>query len=73
MKYNLNFLSLWFGLVMVILVLAGAIAFTFTDFLDDRLYGNKRILMAVIFFGYAVYRGIRIYQILKAQKNGSEN
>jgi hypothetical protein len=53
---------------MVFMVLAGAIAFTFTDFLDDRLYGSKRIIMIVIFFAYSFYRGIRIYQVMKANK-----
>jgi hypothetical protein len=53
----------------VMITLAGAIAFTFTDFLNDRLYGNKRIIMSVVFFAYAVYRGIRIYQVIKSKNN----
>lgn len=69
MKNNLNFLSLWFGIIMILVVLAGAIAFTFTDFMDDRLYGGKRVLLTIIFVGYAVYRGIRIYQVLKSRKD----
>lgn len=69
MKNNLNFLSLWFGIIMILVVLAGAIAFTFTDFMDDRLYGGKRVLLTIIFAGYAVYRGIRIYQVLKSRKD----
>jgi hypothetical protein len=69
MKNNLNFLSLWFGIVMVLIVVAGALAFTFTDFMEDRLYGNKRVFMIVIFFGYAIYRGIRVYQTIKAKQN----
>jgi hypothetical protein len=69
MKNVRDVVSLWFGVFMVILVLAGAIAFMFTDFMEDRLHGNKRIVLTVIFLGYAVFRGIRIYQVLKANRN----
>jgi len=69
MKNGLNFLSLWFGIVMVVVVFAGAVAFAFTDFLNDRLYGPKRVIMIVIFLGYGVYRGIRVYQMIKAGKH----
>jgi hypothetical protein len=68
MKNGINMVSLWFSVFMVILVIAGAIAFTFTDFMIDRLYGNKRIILTVVFLGYAVYRGIRIYQVFKSNQ-----
>ncbi|MCE3258425.1 MAG: hypothetical protein K0S12_66, partial [Bacteroidetes bacterium] len=41
MKLGLHTVSVWFGMIMILLVTAGAFAFTFTDFMDDRLYGNK--------------------------------
>jgi hypothetical protein len=54
---------------MVLIVIAGAIAFTFTDFMIDRVYGNKRIILTVVFLAYATFRGVRIYQIFKANQN----
>ena len=70
MKNNLNFVTLWFSVLMVIVVIAGAIAFTFTDFMSDRVYGSKRVILTVVFLGYAIFRGIRIYQVFKSGKNG---
>lgn len=61
--------TLWFSVVMVIIVIAGAFAFTFTDFMIDRVYGNKRIILTVVFLGYAVFRGVRIYQIFQSNRN----
>lgn len=61
--------TLWFSVFMVVIVIAGAIAFTFTDFMSDRLYGNKRIILTVVFLAYAVFRGIRIYQVFKSKSN----
>ena len=61
--------TLWFSVLMVLIVIAGAIAFTFTDFMSDRVYGSKRIVLTVVFLGYAVFRGIRIYQVFKANQN----
>lgn len=69
MKNGLNHISLWFSLAMVILVAAGAIAFTFTDFMIDRVYGSKRVILTVVFIAYAIFRGIRIYQIIKYKDN----
>lgn len=67
MKIGFNIISLWFGAIIVLLVLAGAIAFIFTDFMADRVYGSKRIIMIVVFLAYAAYRGTRIYQVLKTK------
>lgn len=53
---------------MVALVLAGAIAFIFTDFISDRVYGSKRTIMIFVFLAYAAYRGIRIYQFFASRK-----
>lgn len=69
MKNGINMVTLWFSVVMVLIVIAGAFAFTFTDFMIDRVYGNKRIILTVVFLAYAVFRGVRIYQIFKAGQN----
>lgn len=61
-------ITLWFSVFMVVIVVAGAIAFTFTDFMSDRLYGSKRVILTVVFLAYAVFRGIRIYQVFKSNK-----
>ncbi|HWY13417.1 MAG TPA: hypothetical protein VN026_18965 [Bacteroidia bacterium] len=69
MRNNINFVTLWFSAAMVILVIAGAIAFTFTDFMADRVYGIKRLVLTLVFLAYAVYRSIRIYQVIKSKNN----
>lgn len=69
MRNNINFVTLWFSAAMVILVIAGAIAFTFTDFMSDRVYGTKRLVLTLVFVAYAIYRGFRIYQVIKSGKN----
>ncbi len=69
MKNKLNFVTLWFSVLMVIVVIAGAIAFTFTDFMSDRVYGSKRVILTVVYLAYAAFRGIRIYQLFKSGKN----
>lgn len=72
MKIGLNFVSFWFGIIMVLVVTAGAIAVAFTDFMNDRLYGTKRVVFIFLLLGYAVYRGFRIYQIMKANKDEAQ-
>jgi hypothetical protein len=69
MKNGINYVTLWFSAAMVILVLAGAIAFIFTDFMEDRVYGTKRVVLTLVFLAYAIYRAIRIYQIFRAKNN----
>ena len=69
MRNNINFVTLWFSAAMVIIVIAGAIAFTFTDFMSDKVYGTKRLVLTLVFLAYAVYRGIRIYQEIKSRNN----
>lgn len=69
MKNGLNMINVWISAVMVLVVVAGAIAFTFTDFMIDRVYGSKRVILTVVFFAYGAFRGVRIYQILKSDKN----
>ncbi|MBL7920874.1 MAG: hypothetical protein JNJ40_11205 [Bacteroidia bacterium] len=72
MKPILNSFTIYTGAFMIVLVLAGAIAFATTDLMNDRLYGNKRTGFIIMLFAYAVYRGFRIYQTLKQQKRNEE-
>ena len=65
MKLGLNTLTIWFGMIMIILVVAGAFTFSFTDVMSDRLFGDKRTGFIIMLFAYAVYRGFRLYQSLK--------
>lgn len=65
MKIGLNSISTWFGMIMILIVTAGAIAFAFTDFMDDRLYGTKRLFFVLLLLAYAVYRVFRLRQMLK--------
>jgi predicted branched-subunit amino acid permease len=69
MKNGINHISLWFSILMVTLVFAGAIAFIFTDFMIDRVYGSKRTIMIVVFFAYSIFRGFRIYQVLSTKND----
>lgn len=69
MKTGLQSVTLWFGVVMVIMVTAGAVVIAFTDVMSDRLFGAKRIGFIVLLLAYAVYRGFRIYQVMKYNKN----
>ncbi len=64
MKFG-NLISLWFGAIMIVLVVSGAIAFTFTDFMNDKLFGTKRTVFIFILAAYAVYRGFRLYHLIK--------
>ena len=72
MKPGLNTVSAWFGIIMILLVTAGAGAFALTDFMDDKLYGNKRIFFVLLLLAYAVYRGFRLKQLLNQQKYNGE-
>lgn len=69
MKSLLSSVSVSFGVIMIIVVIGGAIAFAFTDVMIDRLYGNKRIGFICVLLAYGVYRGFRVYQVLKQNKN----
>lgn len=72
MRNGFQYISLWFSIIMIALVIAGAIAFTFTDFMSEKVYGSKRVIMIVVFSAYAIYRSIRIYQIFKTEKQDEE-
>ena len=72
MKLGLNTVSLWFSIIMVVVILSGAIALTFTNLMSDRLYGGKRVGFIIMLFAYAIYRGFRIYQNLKQNTRSEE-
>ena len=61
-------ISIWSGVLMIILVTGGAIAILFTDAFSDRLYGTKRIFFVVMLLAYGVYRVFRIRQMLKSDR-----
>lgn len=73
MKFGINTISGWFGLIMVIVVFSGVIAFTFTDFMEDKLFGPRRTGFILILLAYGVYRSIRLYQVFKQAKHEDEN
>lgn len=60
--------SVWFGIIMVVVVLFLGALIAFTDLLIDRLYGNKRSFFIVLMFSYAIYRSYRIYAAVKQQQ-----
>ena len=66
---GLNIISIWFGFIMIIIVLLGAATFLFTDFMIDRLFGGKRIGFIIMLFAYAIYRSFRLYHTVKRNKN----
>ena len=67
-KIGLQNMSVWFGAMMVLLVFSGAVAFAFTDFMDDRLFGSRRTWFVVILAAYGVYRSFRLYQVFKQSR-----
>ena len=69
MKLGLNNLSVWFGIMMILIVVTGAVAVSFTDFMSDRLFGTKRIFFVVLLIAYAIYRGFRLYAFFKDSRN----
>lgn len=73
MKPGLNSLSVWFGLIMVLVLACAALSLLiFPDALSERLYGSKRAFFIVLLFAYCVYRGFRVYTLYKNQKREQE-
>lgn len=62
-------MNLVFSGMMILLTLSGAIVFLFTDLLSDRAFGNKRIILGIIFLAYTIYRSYRVYTALQQGKN----
>lgn len=72
MKLGLNTISIWFGGFVALIAFCMAIAFIFTDFMIDNMYGTKRIAFSCVLLLYTVYRGFRIYQTIKYSKNNED-
>ena len=64
-KSPTEMINLVFSGMMVLLTFTGAIVFFFTDLLSDKAFGNKRIVLGVVFLAYAIYRSFRIYNVHK--------
>jgi len=44
----------------------------FTDLMSDRAFGNKRIILGIVFLAYAIYRSYRMYAAFKSEKSSKE-
>ena len=64
-KSPTEMMNLVFSGMMILLTTAGAIIFLFTDLMSEKAYGNKRIILGIIFLAYAIYRSYRVYTALK--------
>lgn len=67
-KSPIELINLVFSVVMVLITIAGTIAFLFTDLMSDRVFGNKRYILGFVFLAYAIYRSYRMYTALKVTK-----
>ena len=56
-----NILSLFMGACTLIF----GLLFAFTSYLSDSLAGNSRIIMAMMFVAYSIFRFVRVYQSIK--------
>lgn len=72
MRSGINMLAIWFGSLMILIVMAGAVAITFTDLLSDRLYGKKRVFFVILLVAYAIYRGFRLYYLYKQNQRAKD-
>lgn len=71
-KSPVELINLVFSAVMVLITFTGSIVFLFTDLLSDRAFGNKRIVLGIVFLAYAIYRSYRMYSAFKKEKEGNE-
>ena len=67
-KSPTELINLSFSGMMVLLTISGFFVFLFTDLLSDRVFGNKRYILAFVFLAYAIYRSYRMYQVFKTNK-----
>ena len=74
MKFGIRFAYIWFSTIIILFIVIGAaIAFTFTDFMDDKLFGTRRVVFIFILVAYGIYRSFRLYQLLKNARNEKED
>ena len=64
----IELINLAFSSMMVLLTFTGFFVFLFTDLMSDRVFGNKRYILATVFLVYAVYRSYRMYQVFKQKE-----
>ena len=67
-KSPTEMINLVFSGIMILLTFTGAIVFAFTNLFEDRAYGTKRIILAVVFLAYAIYRSYRTYNAFKREE-----
>ena len=67
-KSPTELINLVFSGMMILLTLSGAIVFFFTDLLSDKAFGSKRIVLGVVFLAYSIYRGYRMYNAYKNER-----
>jgi len=63
-----EWINLAFSIIMILITFVGSIVFLFTDLMSDRAFGNKRIILGIIFLAYAIYRSYRVYNVLKIKE-----
>ena len=68
-KSPTELINLTFSGLMILLTLAGAIVFLFSDLFSDRAFGNKRIILGIVFLAYAIYRSYRMYSAFATKEN----
>ena len=61
-------LSLFMGMA----TMTFGLLFGFTNYLRDSLDGNSRIIMAMLFVAYSIFRFVRVYQMIKADTEGEQ-
>jgi uncharacterized membrane protein len=66
-KTPIELINLTFSSMMVLLTFTGFFVFLFTDLLSDKVFGNKRYILAIVFLAYAIYRSYRMYQGFKTK------
>lgn len=64
--------NLAISFVSIITCLIFAYFLLFTDLKEDTLYGNKRIILSIIFIIYALLRIYRAYKQFKTKDNETE-
>lgn len=65
-KSPTELINISFSVLMIVLTLSGFIIFMFTDYFSDRAVGPKRYILAIIFLAYSIYRGYRVYNVIRA-------
>jgi hypothetical protein len=50
---------------MGVCTLVFGLLFAFTNYLSDSLAGSSRIIMAMMFIAYSIFRFVRVYQSIK--------